>query len=126
MLPSGAVLNLASFLLLGRTSALTMNIGGVVKDWLLIGLSASVFHSVVTAVNLGGYALAFLGVFWYNLQKIWERSRTEAAATSGSAAAPADASPLLRRPADSCSPRRSSVHELVVHASDSRVSSDDE
>ena len=32
-------LNMAVFLLIGKTSALTMNIAGVVKDWLLIGLS---------------------------------------------------------------------------------------
>ena len=30
---------MAVFLLIGKTSALTMNIAGVVKDWLLIGLS---------------------------------------------------------------------------------------
>ena len=34
-----AGLNMAVFLLIGKTSALTMNIAGVVKDWLLIGLS---------------------------------------------------------------------------------------
>lgn len=32
-------LNLAVFLLIGKTSALSMNVAGVVKDWLLIGLS---------------------------------------------------------------------------------------
>ena len=32
-------LNMAVFLLIGKTSALTMNIAGVVKDWLLILLS---------------------------------------------------------------------------------------
>lgn len=31
------------FLLIGKTSALTMNIAGVVKDWLLIGLSVVIF-----------------------------------------------------------------------------------
>lgn len=30
---------MAVFLLIGKTSALTMNIAGVVKDWLLIALS---------------------------------------------------------------------------------------
>ena len=30
---------MAVFLLIGKTSALTMNIAGVVKDWMLIGLS---------------------------------------------------------------------------------------
>ncbi|CAI9298407.1 unnamed protein product [Lactuca saligna] len=32
-------LNLAVFLLVGKTSALTMNVAGVVKDWLLIAFS---------------------------------------------------------------------------------------
>ena len=37
--PLAAALNMAIFLLIGKTSALTMNIAGVVKDWILIGLS---------------------------------------------------------------------------------------
>lgn len=36
-------LNLSVFLLIGRTSALTMNVGGVVKDVLLIALSVALF-----------------------------------------------------------------------------------
>ena len=32
-------LNVAVFLLIGKTSALTMNVAGVLKDWMLIGLS---------------------------------------------------------------------------------------
>lgn len=31
------------FLLIGKTSALTMNLAGVVKDWLLIGLSVTLY-----------------------------------------------------------------------------------
>jgi hypothetical protein len=34
-------LNCSVFLLIGRTSALTMNVGGVVKDWLLIAASVA-------------------------------------------------------------------------------------
>jgi Triose-phosphate Transporter family len=63
-------LNMAVFLLIGQTSALTMNIAGVVKDWLLIGLSVLLFHSIVTGLNLFGYFLAFLGVCWYNYNKL--------------------------------------------------------
>jgi hypothetical protein len=33
---SAFALNLAVFLLIGKTSALTMNIAGVIKDWMLI------------------------------------------------------------------------------------------
>ena len=39
-------LNLAVFMLIGKTSALTMNIAGVVKDWLLIWFSFSVFQVI--------------------------------------------------------------------------------
>jgi hypothetical protein len=34
---------MAVFLLIGKTSALTMNIAGVVKDWMLIALSVILF-----------------------------------------------------------------------------------
>lgn len=43
-------LNLAVFLLIGKTSALTMNVAGVVKDWMLIGLSVWLYHAHVTQV----------------------------------------------------------------------------
>ncbi|KAJ7549166.1 hypothetical protein O6H91_07G043300 [Diphasiastrum complanatum] len=63
-------LNLAVFLLIGKTSALTMNVAGVVKDWLLIAFSWSVIMDRVTAINLLGYGLAFLGVCYYNHAKL--------------------------------------------------------
>ncbi|KAI3446935.1 hypothetical protein Pfo_003600 [Paulownia fortunei] len=63
-------LNLAVFLLVGKTSALTMNVAGVVKDWLLIAFSWSVIKDTVTPINLFGYALAFLGVGYYNHSKL--------------------------------------------------------
>ncbi|MEW5304883.1 MAG: hypothetical protein WDW36_007461 [Sanguina aurantia] len=63
---SALALNLAIFLLIGRTSALTMNVAGVLKDWLLIGLSVLIFRSEVTLMQLGGYSIAFLGVLSYN------------------------------------------------------------
>eukprot|EP00850_Spirogloea_muscicola_P019446 SM000190S04882 [mRNA] locus=s190:243345:245598:- [translate_table: standard] len=63
-------LNLAVFLLIGKTSALTMNVAGVVKDWLLIGYSWSVIADRITTINLVGYGIAFLGVCWYNQIKL--------------------------------------------------------
>ncbi|CAI9100153.1 OLC1v1037095C1 [Oldenlandia corymbosa var. corymbosa] len=62
-------LNLAVFLIVGKLSALTMNVAGVVKDWLLIAFSWSVIKDAVTSTNLLGYALAFLGVCYYNYVK---------------------------------------------------------
>ncbi|EFN56048.1 hypothetical protein CHLNCDRAFT_145497 [Chlorella variabilis] len=70
-------LNMAVFLLIGKTSALTMNIAGVVKDWMLIGLSVWMFKAAVTGLNLFGYFIAFLAVCWYNYRKL--QSMKEAA-----------------------------------------------
>lgn len=52
----------AVFMLIGKTSALTMNIAGVIKDWLLIFLSFYLFRAPVTAMNLLGYAFCCTGV----------------------------------------------------------------
>ena len=38
-----AALNVSVFLLIGKTSALTLNIAGFAKDWLLIAMSALVY-----------------------------------------------------------------------------------
>ncbi|KAB1204606.1 hypothetical protein CJ030_MR8G012683 [Morella rubra] len=71
-------LNLAVFLLVGKTSALTMNVAGVVKDWLLIAFSWSVIKDTVTPINLFGYFLAFLGVAYYNHSKLQALKAKEA------------------------------------------------
>ncbi|XP_071724099.1 probable sugar phosphate/phosphate translocator At5g25400 [Rutidosis leptorrhynchoides] len=71
-------LNLAVFLLVGKTSALTMNVAGVVKDWLLIAFSWSVIKDTVTPINLFGYGIAFLGVGYYNHAKLQALKAKEA------------------------------------------------
>ncbi|KAI6679378.1 hypothetical protein NL676_033259 [Syzygium grande] len=78
-------LNLAVFLLVGKTSALTMNVAGVVKDWLLIAFSWSVIKDMVTPVNLFGYGIAFLGVAYYNHAKLQAMKAAEEAKTSKAA-----------------------------------------
>ena len=42
---------------------------GVLKDWLLIGLSAALYASPVTRINLLGYSIAFMAVLYYNQAK---------------------------------------------------------
>ncbi|KAK1259049.1 putative sugar phosphate/phosphate translocator [Acorus gramineus] len=71
-------LNLAVFLIVGKTSALTMNVAGVVKDWILIAFSWSVIKDAITAINLFGYAIAFLGVAYYNHSKLQALKEKEA------------------------------------------------
>jgi hypothetical protein len=63
-------LNCAVFLLIGKSSALTMNIAGVVKDWLLIYLSWVLFAGPISGLNLFGYGIAFLAVCYYNYSKL--------------------------------------------------------
>jgi hypothetical protein len=53
---SGGPPSQAVFLLIGKTSALTMNIAGVIKDWMLIFFSFYIFKAPLTALNLTGYA----------------------------------------------------------------------
>ena len=63
-------LNTAVFLLIGKSSALTMNIAGVVKDWLLIYLSWVLFAGPISFLNLFGYSIAFSAVCYYNYVKL--------------------------------------------------------
>ena len=73
-------LNLAVFLLIGKTSALTMNIAGVIKDWMLIFASQHLFGNAVTFLNYLGYVIAFLAVGMYNYNKLRAAKLKEAAA----------------------------------------------
>ena len=71
------LLNLAVFLLIGKTSALTMNIAGVIKDWMLIFASQHLFHNTVTFLNYLGYVIAFLAVGMYHMIKLRQTKKAE-------------------------------------------------
>ncbi|KAI5680005.1 hypothetical protein M9H77_01232 [Catharanthus roseus] len=63
-------LNFSIFLVIGRTSAVTIRVAGVLKDWILISLSTVVFpESTITTLNIVGYAIAICGVLMYNYLK---------------------------------------------------------
>ncbi|TQD69736.1 hypothetical protein C1H46_044731 [Malus baccata] len=52
-------LNLSVFLVITHTSALTIRVAGVVKDWVVVLLSAIIFADTkLTPINLAGYAIA--------------------------------------------------------------------
>lgn len=54
-------LNISTFLVIGRSGAVTIRVAGVMKDWILIALSTVLFpESVITGLNVTGYAI---GVF---------------------------------------------------------------
>ncbi|XP_057439161.1 probable sugar phosphate/phosphate translocator At3g17430 [Lotus japonicus] len=64
-------LNLSTFLVIGRTGAVTIRVAGVLKDWLLITLSTVLFpESKITGLNITGYAIALSGVVLYNYLKV--------------------------------------------------------
>ena len=51
-------LNLSVFLVISRTSALTIRVAGVVRDWVVVLLSALIFSdSKLTIINLIGYGI---------------------------------------------------------------------
>jgi hypothetical protein len=57
-------LNLAVFLLMGKTSVLTMNVAGVVKEyWLLIAFSWTVIKDVRWMALVDCSRLAYLGIY---------------------------------------------------------------
>nr|XP_025887908.1 probable sugar phosphate/phosphate translocator At3g14410 isoform X2 [Solanum lycopersicum] len=54
-------LNLSVFLVIQHTSALTIRVAGVVKDWVVVLLSALLFADTkLTLINLFGYAIEFV------------------------------------------------------------------
>ncbi|CAL9763640.1 unnamed protein product [Musa acuminata subsp. burmannicoides] len=64
-------LNLSVFLVISRTSALTIRVAGVVRDWVVVLLSALIFSdSKLTIINLIGYGIAISGVVAYNNHKL--------------------------------------------------------
>lgn len=68
-------LNCSVYLLVGRSSALTMNVAGVIKDILLVCLSVFGLSSIVTSTQIGGYGIALLGVFYYNYRRLQAPSK---------------------------------------------------
>ena len=66
-------LNMSVYLLIGKTSALTMNVAGVIKDWILIFISSLLFDAPISNTQLGGYLLAFAAVCFYNYTKFKEK-----------------------------------------------------
>ncbi|PNY08601.1 putative sugar phosphate/phosphate translocator [Trifolium pratense] len=71
-------LNFSTFLVIGRTGAVTIRVAGVLKDWLLISLSTVLFpESKITGLNVIGYAIALSGVVCYNYLKIRDVRRSQ-------------------------------------------------
>ena len=66
---------MAVYLLIGKTSALTMNVAGVVKDWLLIFISSALFDAPITKLQLLGTGLGFVAVCYYNYSKYKDREK---------------------------------------------------
>lgn len=71
-------LNFSIFLVIGRTGAVTVRVAGVLKDWILIALSTVIFpESIITGLNITGYAIALCGVVMYNYLKVKDARSTQ-------------------------------------------------
>ncbi|CAN1797545.1 Probable sugar phosphate/phosphate translocator At3g14410 [Linum perenne] len=89
-------LNLSVFLVISHTSALTIRVAGVVKDWVVVLLSALLFADTkLTIINLFGYGIAIAGVAAYNNTKLKkEASRDSSSDTRSQVGAEAESIPL--------------------------------
>ena len=58
-------LNVSVFLVISHTSALTIRVAGVVKDWVV----ALLFVDKLTTINLFGYGVAITGVATYKFTR---------------------------------------------------------
>lgn len=62
-------LNLSVFLVISHTSALTIRVAGVVKDWVVVLVSALLFADTkLTIINLFGYAIGKTKLRTYQLE----------------------------------------------------------
>lgn len=52
---------------IGKTSALTMNLAGILKSLLLVGASAIIWATEITLLQGFGYAISLAGMFYYSL-----------------------------------------------------------
>ncbi|EOA30970.1 hypothetical protein CARUB_v10014116mg [Capsella rubella] len=85
-------LNLSVFLVISHTSALTIRVAGVVKDWVVVLVSALLFADTkLTVINLFGYAIAIAGVAAYNNHKL----KKEASKVTSETPADGESIPLV-------------------------------
>lgn len=62
-------LNGVSMLLIKETSPLTLNVCGILKDFLLIAWSVEISHNTVTPLQYVGFGVSTLGIVLYTLHK---------------------------------------------------------
>ncbi|PYH29593.1 SDR family oxidoreductase [Aspergillus neoniger CBS 115656] len=63
----GFMLNVSIFVLIGKTSGLTMTLVSVPKNILLIVCSVVIWGTQITSLQMVGYAIALLGLLYYSL-----------------------------------------------------------
>ncbi len=65
---AACLLNIIAFWVVSNTSALTMKLAGIVKDAVLIIVSATLFGTQLTLLGLCGYGVALTGIGFHNYQ----------------------------------------------------------
>lgn len=65
--------------LAGSFSALTLNISGIVKDFVVIALSSVIFAAPVTGLSIFGYSVSVSAIFYRNRVKAKEKEAKEQA-----------------------------------------------
>ncbi|KAJ9139408.1 Triose-phosphate transporter [Pleurostoma richardsiae] len=62
------LLNVSSVFLIGKTSGLVMTLTGILKNILLIVAGVMIWSTAITGLQLIGYLIALVGLFYYSLK----------------------------------------------------------
>jgi solute carrier family 35 protein E3 len=74
---SAIALNLSTFMIIGRTSAVTYNVAGHLKTVLVLLFGFSIFHYPMVLKNLLGISITLIGVFMYSRIKLQEQDEVK-------------------------------------------------
>ena len=76
-------LNFSEFLLIGKTSFLTLAVSGVSKEVLLVGFSLALFHDEHVSLLKGiGFGICIVGIIFYNMYKLRKLKKSAASGQS--------------------------------------------
>jgi drug/metabolite transporter (DMT)-like permease len=76
-------LNVVVFTLIGKTSALTTSVTGPLKEWVCILTAMIIYKTPVTGQQWLGYAIALVGIFWYQRDKFFSQQQPVLPVTNG-------------------------------------------
>eukprot|EP00128_Syssomonas_multiformis_P007315 Colp12_sorted_trinity150504_noHs@10447 len=76
------LMNVAEFLLISKTSSVTLSVAGIFKEIVTVLLSHVIFGDRMEAINIAGLVVATLGIAYFNVLKYKEVGKQQPSGTS--------------------------------------------